>query len=68
MAIRPDGTSKKEPSIYASLRQNIDDKGNLIPNEYILKANKNNKIGKIVLVATYNGVEYTKTVDIISLW
>ena len=35
---------------------------------YVFHANAKNKIGKFVLVATYNGVEYTKTVEITSLW
>ena len=66
--IQNDPTAKKPPSDYAEIRQDVDDSGNPIPNKYVLRANAKNKLGKVVLVATYNGVEYTKTVNIISLW
>jgi hypothetical protein len=46
----------------------LDDNGQIIPNAYILHANAQNKLGKLILVATYNDVEYTKTVEIIPLW
>ena len=39
-----------------------------IPNKCVIHANKKNKLGSIVLVATYNGVEYTKTIQIVPLW
>ena len=35
---------------------------------YVLHANKNNKLGKIVLEATYNNKQYSKTVEITPLW
>jgi len=38
------------------------------PNVYIFRANAENKLGKIVLTATYNNKEYTKTIEIIPLW
>ena len=34
----------------------------------VIHANKKNKIGNIVLTATYKGVAYTKTISIIPLW
>ena len=34
----------------------------------ILHANKKNKLGSITLVATYNGVQYTKEIQIVPLW
>lgn len=68
ITIQEDPTAKKKPSDYAILQQKIDDTGAKVPNNYILHANAKNKLGKVVLVATYNGVEYTKTVEIIPLW
>jgi len=59
--IKPDESAKKPPSDYATLRKEQD-------NKYILHANAKNKLGSIVLVATYEGKEYTKTVQIIPLW
>ena len=59
---------KKKSIDYATLRQDVDDKNKAIPNQYILHANARNNLGNVVLVATYNGVEYTKTVEIIPLW
>jgi len=46
----------------------LDDNGEVISNKYILQANAKNKLGSVVLVATYQSKEYTKTVDIIPLW
>ena len=66
--IEPQDGAKKPPSDYADLKQDINDQNEKIPNQYILHANAQNKLGKIVLVATYNGVQYTKTVEIIPLW
>lgn len=63
-----DPNAKKPPSDYGTLQQAKDDLGQPINNEYIFHANDKNKLGQIVLVATYNGVEYTKTIDIIPLW
>jgi len=38
-------------------------------NKFVLHANAKNKLGKLVLVATYNEIEKaTKTVEIIPLW
>lgn len=37
-------------------------------NKCIVKGNANNKLGKVVLTATYKGVEYTKTIQISPLW
>lgn len=37
-------------------------------NIYVLHANKQNKLGKLVLVTNYNNKEYAKTVEIIPLW
>ena len=68
MVIQNDSGAKKPPSDYAELRQDIDDYGITIPNQYILHANAHNKLGNVVLVATYNGVQYTKTIEIIPLW
>lgn len=59
---------KKRKSDYATLREDVDDNNKPIANQYILHANARNNLGKIVLAATYNGVEYTKTVEIIPLW
>ena len=68
---------KKKSTEYVELRQEIDEYGNLKPNEYILRANARNNLGNIVLVATYTVKEneqvvlqrvYTKTVEIIPLW
>ena len=66
--IQEDPTAKKKPSDYATLRPKLNDNGQIIPNAYILHANAQNKLGKLVLVASYNDVEYTKTVEIIPLW
>ena len=63
-----DPDAKKPPSDYGTLQQVKDDLGQFINNEYVFHANDKNKLGQIVLVATYNGVEYTKTIDIIPLW
>lgn len=35
---------------------------------YVLHANNKNELGKIVLAASYNDKEYTKTIEIIPLW
>lgn len=45
-----------------------DEFGNDIPNQCVIYANKKNKLGEIVLVATCNGIEYTKTIKIVPLW
>lgn len=66
--IQEDPTAKKKPSDYATLKPKLDDNGQIVPNAYILHANAQNKLGKLVLVASYNDVEYTKTVEIIPLW
>ena len=66
--IQEDPTAKKKPSDYATLRPKLNDNGQIIPNAYILHANAQNKLGKLVLVASYNDIEYTKTVEIIPLW
>ena len=63
--IQEDPTAKKKPSDYATIAQDADKEGNTI---FILHANAQNKLGKLVLVATYNNVEYTKTVEIVPLW
>lgn len=68
ISIQADPGAKKPPSDYATLRQSLNDQGEVVPNSYILHANAKNKLGKVVLVASYNGVEYTKTVEIIPLW
>ena len=68
MEILVDPSAKKLPSDYGTLRQDIDDNNQPIPNKYILHANAKNKLGTLVLVATYNGIEYTKTVEIVPLW
>ena len=67
-SIKNDPDAKKPPSDYGTLRQDVDDNNQVIPNRYILHANAKNKLGTIVLVATYNGVEYTKSVEIVPLW
>ena len=66
--IQPDSHAKKPPSDYATLVPALDDNGEVISNKYILQANAKNKLGSVVLVATYQSKEYTKTVDIIPLW
>jgi len=66
--IQEDPRAKKPPSDYATLIQALDDNGKTIPNKYILHANAKNKLGSVVLIATYQGKEYIKTVDIIPLW
>ena len=66
--IQPDFKAKKPPSDYATLVPALDDNGEVISNKYILQANAKNKLGSVVLVATYQSKEYTKTVDIIPLW
>lgn len=37
-------------------------------NKCIIHANKKNKLGKITLIANYNGVDYTKEITIAPLW
>jgi hypothetical protein len=66
--IQEDPHAKRPPSDYATLTQALDDNGEKISNKYILHANAKNKLGSVVLIATYQGEEYTKTVDIIPLW
>lgn len=41
---------------------------NELPKIYMLHANDKNELGDLVLVATYQGTQYTKTVQIIPLW
>jgi len=43
-------------------------KHNEFPNVYVFHANAENKLGKIILTATYQGKKYTKTIEIIPLW
>jgi len=38
------------------------------PHSCVVHANKKNKLGDVVLSATYNNVTYTKTISIIPLW
>lgn len=66
--IQLDPSAKKPPSDYATLVPALDDNGEVVSNKYILHANAKNKLGSVVLVATYQGKEYTKTVEIIPLW
>ena len=65
IVIQEDPAAKKKPSDYATIKQDVDKEGNRI---FVLHANAQNKLGKLVLVATYNNVEYTKTVEIVPLW
>jgi hypothetical protein len=51
----------QEGADLATLRKDDD-------NVYVLHANAKNKLGKLILKATYNNIEYTKTVEIIPLW
>lgn len=37
-------------------------------NQCVVRANAKNKLGKVILTATYNGVEYTKEIKIAPLW
>lgn len=66
--IQEDPDAKKKPSDYGTIQQDINENNELIPNKYIVHANARNKLGKLVLVATYNNVEYTKQVEIVPLW
>ncbi len=50
---------------YATIKEDVDSNNNKI---YVLHANDKNKLGKVILIATYQGKEYTKTVEIIPLW
>ena len=69
---------KKQSKEYVTLRQDMDDNNNPIPNQYRLHANARNNLGKIILAATYTVMNdqdeiiseqtYTKTVEIIPLW
>ena len=68
MNIQVDSGAKNSPSDYATLQQVLDENNVPIMNEYLLHANAKNKLGTLVLVATYNNVEYTKTVEIVPLW
>lgn len=60
--------SIQEGEEYGELSQEADENGKPIDNRYILHANKKNKLGKIVLLATYADKQYSKTVNIIPLW
>ena len=62
---RPQKEKEREPSIYASIKADKNIENNTI---YVLHANNKNKIGQLVLTATYEGKTYTKTVKIIPLW
>ena len=48
---------------YATIQMSTED-----ANVCIIHANKKNKIGEIILIATYDGVDYSKTIKIIPLW
>ena len=61
--IQMDYSAKKPPSDYGTLSVSRENS-----NVYVLHANAANKLGKLVLVATRDGKEYTKTVEIIPLW
>ena len=50
-----------EESPYASV-------SNIGTNEIAIHANAKNKLGEVILSATYNGVTYTKTIKIVPLW
>lgn len=54
-------------STTGSKKDNIQ-QHNEFPNVYVFHANAENKLGNIVLTATYQGKEYTKTIEIIPLW
>ena len=56
--------AKKKISDYATIRSEMKDNQKV----FILHANAKNNLGTIVLKATYDNVEYTKTVEIIPLW
>jgi hypothetical protein len=54
------------PSDKDSIRQDVDKDGNVV---FIVRANAQNKLGKLILVAYYDKVECaTKAVEIIPLW
>ena len=60
---------QSSPSDKDSIKQEKDENGQFIPNQYIFRANAKNKLGTVVLVATNNSEECaTKTVEIIPLW
>ena len=71
VAYRAKMVTDPNPSEYGSLIEDLtleEKEAKLLPQRYILHANAKNKLGKLVLVATYEGKEYTKTVEIIPLW
>ena len=63
MEIQEDPDSKNKPSDYGTIVADPDHS-----NVYVVRANNKNKLGKLILVATYNGVKYTKMVEVIPLW
>jgi len=59
ISIKESTTGSKKDSIQ---------KSNELSNVYVFHANAENKLGKVILTATYNNKEYTKTIEIIPLW
>lgn len=59
-------TNEKEP--LATLAPAYDKENNELLYANVLHANAKNKIGEIILTATYSGNTYTKTIKIIPLW
>lgn len=59
-------TNEKEP--LATLAPAYDKENNELLYANVLHANAKNKIGEVILTATYGGNTYTKTIKIIPLW
>ena len=52
----------------ATIMPAYDENNNIIPYAYVVHANARNKLGKVILTATYGGQTYTKTIKIVPLW
>ena len=59
-------TNEKTP--LATIAPAYDKEDNQLQYATVLHANAKNKLGEVILTATYNGNEYTKTVKIVPLW
>ena len=52
----------------ATIMPAYDENNNIIPYAQVVHANARNKLGKVILTATYGGQTYTKTIKIVPLW
>lgn len=51
-----------------TIEPNRNNSGQQLNNSCIIKANNHNRLGTVILHATYNNIEYSKTIKIVPLW